>query len=215
MKLIRKHTGYAGGALAIVSGVAGVISWWLPSSAKWLNHHGFAAWPVAALFAIMFTWATVNWYQSDHELARTRASISKPLPEDRRLFEHFKTTLPKDAAVLIWLRNRSEDRTYRWRDVMPLHKFAEDWCDADQHFINADLERAAVMLCESAFEFRNFQSRHAERDPRSDDDDPAYRVYGFTYDAEQDAIRRGLGKRADDVLAAHNELYVTGSRLGF
>jgi hypothetical protein len=64
----RKSIAFIGGALAFVSAIAGILAWWVPSSSPWLDHHGFAAWPLAALFLILFAWAASSWHQSTQEL---------------------------------------------------------------------------------------------------------------------------------------------------
>ncbi len=214
MRSLGKHAAFAAGALAVVSGITSIVSWWLPSSAQWLNRHGFLAWPIATLALILLVWATFNWYRSERDLTQLREDIRSPLPEDQRLFERLKTLLPKDAPVLIWLRNCGDDRVYRFSNVKPLSDFTRGWNDADWHFLNKDLERAAVVLCEFAIEYCSFRAQRSYVDRRTtDEDDPILCAFGPN-DPAGDEIRRGLGKRADQVLTAHDELYMAGSRMG-
>jgi hypothetical protein len=214
MRSLGKHAAYAAGALAVVSGIAGIVSWWFPSSARWLSRHGLLAWPIATFSLILFIWATFNWYRSERQLAQLREDIRAPLPEDQRLFARFKALLPKDAPVLIWLRNCGDDRLYRFSDVRPLDEFVRGWRDAGWHFLNEDLERAAAALCESAVEYCSFRAQRSYVDRRiTDKDDPTLCACGAN-DPARDEITRGLGKRADQVLAAHDELYSAGSARG-
>lgn len=195
MRSIGRHAAYAAGALAVVSSITGIVSWWLPSSAQWLNHHGFAAWPIATLTLILLVWVTFNWYRSERELTLLRGDMRKTLPvEDQRLFERFKAQLPRDAPVLIWLRNCGDDRVLvcQLSDVRPLSDFARGWRDADWHFLNEDLERAAVVLCESAVEYLSFRAQRSYVDPRTaHEDDPRMQAFGPN-DPAGDEIRRGL-----------------------
>lgn len=213
MRPLGKHAAYAAGALAIVSGITSIVSWWLPSSARWLNRHGFWAWPIATFALILLVWAVFNWYGSERALTQLRETISEPLPEDQRLFERFKTLLPKDAPVLIWLRNSGDDRVYRFSDVEPLSGFVRGWRDAAWHFLNEDLERAASVLGEYIVEYCSFRAQRSYVDRRTDgEDDPIVCAFGAN-DPSGDEIRRGLGRRADQVLNAYDKLYMIGSRM--
>lgn len=210
----RRNMSYAGAALAAVASIAGLLSWWVPSSAGWLNRHGFIAWPVAVFFMLLFGWAVLNWHHSKAELAKIQDEMSSPIPEDRRLFQMFREAIPKDSPSLIWLRNCASDRSYRPRDIAALREFVRGWLDSDRHFMTTGLERIVQRLCETTLDFCTFQAQHSSSDPRSTDDDPHFRAYGFTYDAKQDAIVRGLDERADRILYAHNELYTAGILMG-
>ncbi len=182
-----------------------------------MNRHGFIAWPLALSSLVLFVWAICNWYQSAQELATARISLREPLQEDQRLFSEFKHSLPKDSPTLIWLRNGADDALYRWTDVAPLSSFANDWKNSDKHYLNDAFEKAAQWLVESALDFLSFQATHSELDPRKmPNDDTMYRIYDYFQGDErrEREVQIGLGERADRVLAAHNELYIAGTRLG-
>lgn len=182
-----------------------------------MNRHGFVAWPLALLSLILFTWAICNWYQSAKDLATVRISLREPVQEDKRLFSEFKVSLPKNSHTLIWLRNSADEPLYRWSDVASLFAFANDWRSSDNHYLNEELEQAAQRLVDSALDFLSFQGAHSEADSRKmPDDDIMYRVYDYFQGDERRGreVQIGLGERADRVLAAHNELYMAGSRLG-
>lgn len=82
--------------------------------------------------------------------------------------------------------------------------------------LTLNLEQAYRSFAEAAFDFLEYQALHALWGPReiqTNRDDPIFYVYDdIDYDRAKE-IRDGLGERADRVLAAHNELYMTGSRL--
>ena len=215
MSFAHRQAAFVAAALAVVSGITGILAWWLPSSATWLNRHGFVAWPLAILMSILFVWALTNWYQLKLELAAARISAREPVQEDQRLFRDFKRSLPKDSPTMIWLLNGADDSLYRWSDVAPLYRFAHDWRDSNKHYVNKELEQAAQRLVKSAFEFLSFQSTYSGPDPRNmPDDDTMLRIPYQGDDRRQRELQLGLGKRADTVLAAHNELYMTGAHLG-
>lgn len=214
---LRRNLAYVGGALTFVAAIAGIVAWWLPSSASWLDHHGFAAWPLTVLFLLLFIWAALNWYQARVELANARQLAQELVPEDKRLFQAFKQELSKDSHVLYWLRNRAEARSYQSSDVRPLSTFVYEWRSSNRHFINFQLEQAYQEFAAAAFDFLEYQAVHAQSAPReiqADWNDPVYYVYDDDHYDRAKEIRNGLGNRADKVLAAHNELYMIGSRLG-
>jgi len=212
------HVGHAHGRLlvplyAVIAGGAFALMW-RPRRERDL---GLVAWPLALLSLILFTWAICNWYQSAKDLATVRISLREPVQEDKRLFSEFKVSLPKNSHTLIWLRNSADEPLYRWSDVASLFAFANDWRSSDNHYLNEELEQAAQRLVDSALDFLSFQGAHSEADSRKmPDDDIMYRVYDYFQGDERRGreVQIGLGERADRVLAAHNELYMAGSRLG-
>jgi hypothetical protein len=222
VKATHRQAAFAAGALAIISALTALISFWLPSSAAWLDRHGFMAWPVATLAVVLFIWAATNWHRSANELAiissAARSSVHPLVPEDMRLFESFKLALPKDSNVFYWLRNRAEARSYRFSDIAPLTNYVTDWRVADRHYVNIELECAAKKFTEAANDFLSYQGQNSSWAPQQiqeDKDDPIYYVFKFDeVGIREREIERGLGERADKVLEAHNELYMTGSRLG-
>ena len=146
-----------------------------------------------------------------------RASLHGPVQEDQRLFNEFKKALAKNSHTLIWLRTGADDALWRWSDVAPLSSYVNEWRNADNHYVNDELEQAAQRLVESALDFLSFQATHSETDPREiPDDDSIYRVYDYFMGDElgERQTQMGLCERADRVLAAYNELYLIGSRLG-
>ena len=213
MRSAHKHAAYAVGALAIVSGITSLVSWWLPSSAHWMDNHGFAAWPISALTVILLAWAIFNWNQSNREIRRLKSDLLRPLAEDRRLFERFKRLLPKDSSGLIWLRTSGDERLYRRSDVRGIANFAREWRDTDWHFINEEMECAAELLCGSIFEYCSFRAARSSSDPRSTGDDPIMWAFGAN-DPDGEEITRRLGHLADKALANYDRLYSIGSRLG-
>ena len=143
--------------------------------------------------------------------------IPELVPEDRRLFEAFEQALPKDSHVLYWLRNRAEARSHRSSDVRPLMRFVDELNTSDWHFVNADLEQTYRAFTVAASDFLAHQalySQWAPKEVQTDPDDPIYYVYPEDDYNQSHMVRDGLAERADKVLAAHNELYMTGSRLG-
>jgi hypothetical protein len=234
---LRKSSAFIGGALAVVGTIAGIVAWWVPSSSPWLDHHGFAAWPLAALLLILFVWAASSWYQSTQELNDKLAeqelkakSIKQELearlakyalvPADKQLFDAFKTTLPKDSPVVSWLRYEADARSYRGSVVKPLEDFVGTWRSADYHFVNSELEQASSQLVAAGADFLAYQAENswpASRSSQIHDDDLVYRYYDPDDIVDNRRIRElniGLNERANKVLDAHNKLYMVGSRLG-
>ena len=220
----RRNIAYVGGALAVVSAITSIVAWWVPSSATWLDHHGFIAWPMAVLSVLLFIWAVLNWQQATRELATVRAETYALVPADRQLFGDFKAALPKDAPVLKWLRYDADTRIYRHSEVAPLSDFVYSWREADQHFVNPELEQVAQQLIEYGLDFLSYQRSHAYPAParlQLYGEDQVYQYFGGDYDEldrdqyrKRHAMDNELGDRADRVLAAHNELYMIGARLG-
>jgi hypothetical protein len=215
MIFLRRQAVYVAGVIAVVSGIIGILSWWLPWLATWLNRHGFVAWPLAAFFMVLFVWAALNWYQISQDLASIRLTRQELVEEDKRLFGIFKEVLPKEANVVYWLRNRAEARSFHESDIRPLSNFVADWRSSDRHYVNAELEHACKQFIEAASEFFSYQGYYSHWAPQSvqtGPDDPLFYVYD--HDGTERPIQLGLGERADRVLEAHNELYMLGSRLG-
>ena len=216
---LRRNIAYVGAAIALVSGITGIVGWWLPSSAAWLDRHGFIAWPLAVLSVLLFVLAAVNWQEATRELATARAEMRALVPADRQLFSDFKTALPKDSPVLVWLRYDADTRMYRRSNVAPLSDFFYGWRDADEHFVNPELEQAAQGFVESAKDFLSYQGNNSYVAPQrwqSDEEDLVFEYFGPNEgdDRKRHELDKGLGERADKVLAAHNELYTIGSRFG-
>jgi len=214
---LRRNIAYVAAAIALVSGITGIIGWWLPSSAAWLDRHGLIAWPLAVLSVLLFVWAAANWQETTRELATARVEIRALVPADRQLFNGFKTALPKDSPVLVWLRHEADIRMYRRSNVAPLSDFFYRWREADKHFVNPELEQAAQRFVEYAGDFLSYQRTHSYIAPlrwQNDKEDTVYEYFGPNEgdDRERSELTRGLGERADKVLAAHNELYMIGSR---
>ena len=217
MTSLRKQAVYVAAVIGVVSGIIAIVSWLWPSSASWLNGHGFVGWPLAILFLILFAWAAVNWYQGAQETAKIRATIQQIVLEDRRLFGAFKQALPKESHVLYWLRNRAEARSYQSSDIKPLSNFVGEWRSSNRHFVDSRLEQAFKRFSDAAFDFLSYQGLHSQWAPRelqTDRDDPVYFVYDYEDRSKEREVQEGLGKRADRILEAHNELYMLGSRLG-
>jgi hypothetical protein len=216
---LRRNIAYAGAAIAVVSGITGIVGWWLPSSATWLNRHGFIAWPLAVLSVLLFVWAAVNWQEVTRELATARAETRTLVPADRQLFNEFKVALPKDSPVLAWLRYDADKRMYRHSNVAPLSDLIYRWRDADEHFVNPELEQAVQRFVEYAGDFLSYQGINSFTAPprwQNDEKDHVYEYFGPNEgdDRKRSELHKALGERADRVLAAHNELYMIGSRLG-
>jgi len=216
---LRRSLAYVGAAIALVSGITGIVGWWLPSSATWLNHHGFIAWPLALLSALLFVWAAGNWQEATRELATVRAEIRALVPADRQLFNDFKAALPKDSPVFAWLRDNADTRMYRHSNVTPLSDFIRRWRNSDEHFVNPELEQAAQRFVHCAGDFLLYQGIHSYVAPlrwQNGKEDTVYEYFGPNEgdDRQRFELDKGLGKRADKVLAAHNELYMIGSRFG-
>ena len=216
---LHRNIAYVGAAIALVSGAISIIAWWLPSSATWLDRHGFIAWPVAVLSVLLFVWAAANWHETARELATAHTEMRALVPADRQLFDDFKATLPKDSAVIAWLRYEADARMYRRNNVAPLSDFVRRWRDSDEHFVNSELEQAAQRFVEHAKDFLSYQGLNSYRAPQrwqNDKEDPVYEYFGPNEgdDRKRFELTSGLGERADKVLAAHNELYMIGSRFG-
>lgn len=187
---------------------------------------------VAVVALLVFLYAVlVAPYEQRNALRRQLATVkgeaedlrtsvrksSEIVPEDRCLFEAFKQALPKDSHILYWLRNRAEARSHRSSDVEPLMRFVDELHASDWHFVNADLEQAYRAFAAVASDFLEYQALHSQWAPKevqTDLDDPIYYVYPEDDYNQSHMVRDGLAERADRVLAAHNELYMTGSRLG-
>jgi hypothetical protein len=219
MTFVRKHAAYVISVIAVVSGTIAIVSWWVPSSATWLNKHGFAAWPLALLFLLLFVWAASNWYQATQKLATVRAEMPALVPADRQLFDDFKAALPKDSHVIAWLRYDADTRMYRRSNIAPLSDFVHRWRDSDKHFVNPELEQAAQRFVECATDFLSYQGANAYTAPQrwqKDGEDTVFEYFSpnESNDRKRFELTRGLGERANKVLAAHNELYMVGSRLG-
>ena len=178
----RRNIAYVGSAIVLVSGITGIVGWWLPSSAAWLDHHGFIAWPLAVFSVLLFVWAAVNWQEVTRELAKERAEKRTTLVQaDRKLFDDFKVALPKDSPVLAWLRYDADKRMYRRSNVAPLSDFIYRWCDADEHFVNPELENAAQRLVEYIRDFLSYQGINSFTAPprwQNDEKDPVYEFFG-------------------------------------
>jgi hypothetical protein len=73
---------------------------------------------------------------------------------------------------------------------------------------------------ECAGDFLSYQGTHSYVAPprwqNDKEEDPVYEYFGPNEgdDRKRFPLHRGLGERADKVLAAHNELYMIGSRFG-
>lgn len=216
---LHRNIAYVGAAIALVGSITGILAWWLPSSATWLDHHGFIAWPLAVLSVLLFVWAAVNWQETTRELATARAEMRPLVPADRQLFNNFKEALPKDSPVLAWLRYDADQRMYRRSNVAPLSDLIYRWRDADEHFVNPELEQAAQRFVQCAKDFLSYQGLNSYAAPprwQNDKEDTVYEYFGPNEgdDRKRSELTRGLGGRADKVLAAHNELYMIGSRFG-
>jgi hypothetical protein len=213
----RKQLAWAVAAIGIVGSAISIVAYWAPSSATWLDRHGFIAWPLALLSLILFTWAAFNWRQSVRELETAQAAAQKPVAEDRRLFNDFRNSLPKHSPAMAMLRDIPDASTYYWADIKALSEFANRWRISHEHFVNEALDRPAQQLVKSADEYLSFLARYSEVHPEIlPSDNTLYRV--FTYFLGQPELERevqkGLCERADKVLEAHDELYMTGSRIG-
>jgi hypothetical protein len=216
---LRRNIAYVGAVIALVSGITGIVGWWLPSSAAWLDRHGFIAWPLAALSVLLFVWAAANWQETTRELTKARAEMRVIVPADRQLFNDFKAALPKDSPVFFWLRYDADTRMYRRSNVAPLSDYIHGWRDADEHFVDAELEQAAQRFVECAGDFLSYQGAHSYSAPprwQDNKEDAVYEYFGPNEgdDRKRFPLHRGLGERADKVLAAHNELYMIGGRFG-
>lgn len=216
---LRRSITYAGGALAAVSALAGIVSWWLPSSATWLDRHGFAAWPVAIFSLLLLIWAAVNWRQTARELAIVRAQLRVPVPADRQLFVLIKKELPKDSSLFSWLRYDADTRLYSRSSITPLRDFIAVWRDTDYHFVDPELERAAQAFVANAVDFFSYQASHSYRASQRlqiREDDPVFQYFSSNDgdDRKRRELTKELGERANKVLSAYDELYMTGSRLG-
>lgn len=216
---LRRNFAYVGAAIALVGGITGIVSWWLPSSATWLDRHGFIAWPLAVLSVLLFVWAAVNWQETTRELATVRTEMRVLVSADRQLFSDFKAALPKDSPVLAWLRYDADTRMYRHSNVAPLSDLIYRWRDADEHFVNLELEQAAQRFVECVGDFLLYQGTYSYTAParwQNDNEDPVFEYYGPNEgdDRKRFELISGLGKRADKILAAHNELYMIGNRFG-
>ena len=210
----RRNLAYVGSALAVVSAITSIVAWWVPSSAIWLDHHGFIAWPLAVLSLLLFVWTALNWQQTARELATVRAEMHVLVPADRQLYADFKNTLPKDSPVLVWLRHEADTRMFHRSDIAPLSDFAYSWRETDQHFVNPELEQAAQRLVECSMTFLSYQRQNAFAAHAWTAEDPIFEYPTDGDDRKRSELDRGLGQRADNILAAHNELYMIGSRLG-
>jgi hypothetical protein len=216
MRLSGKHAAFAIGAVGLVSAVTGLLSWWVPSSAPWLNKHGFAAWPLATIFIILFAWAAYNWYSVVRQLESTHKT-SELVQEDIRMFTTFKHAMPKESDILYWLRTRAESRSFRMSDIRPLSSFVSDWKSSNHHFVNEQLEEACQQFIEAGSEFLSYQALHSYWAPerlQNDPDDPVLYAYDYGPGSSERLIQEGLWGRAERVLEAHNNLYMLGSRLG-
>jgi hypothetical protein len=167
----------------------------------------------------LFVWAAVNWQEVTRGLATAHAEKRTIVPADRKLFDDFKVALPKDSPVLAWLRYEADEGMYRHSNVAPLSDFVYRWRDADEHFVNPELEHAAQRLVEYARDFLSYQGINSFTAPprwQNDEKDHVYECFGPNEgdDDKRSELHKALGERADKVLAAHNELYMIGSRWG-
>ena len=106
---------------------------------------------------------------------------------------------------------------YRHSNIAPLSDLIHRWRDADEHFVNPELEQAAQRFVECAKDFLSYQGLNSYVAPprwQNDKEDTVYEYFGPNEgdDRKRSELHRGLGERADKVLAAHNELYMIGSR---
>jgi hypothetical protein len=104
-------------------------------------------------------------------------------------------------------------------NVLPLSDFTHRWRDADEHFVDPELEQTAQRFVECAGDFLSYQAIHSYLAPahwQNDKEDTVYEYFGPNEgdDRQRFELHKGLGGRADKVLAAHNELYMIGSRFG-
>lgn len=204
-------------ALGLVATVTGILSFFLPSSATWLNNHGFTAWPLATLALILFTWAAANWRKSGQELEALRAELRTPVPEDVRIYAAFKEALPRDSRSIDWLRTAAGERIYWMSDVDPLREYVFRWRATRDHFINADLEVAYQAFVQAASDFVSFQSWNAQWAPeemQGRENDVMMLSYDRSNHQKASQVQLGTETRADSVVAAYDKLYNLGSRLG-
>jgi hypothetical protein len=115
---------------------------------------------IGSFVVLLFLWAAANWQETTRELATARAEIRALVPADRQLFNDFKAALPKDSPVLAWLRNEADTRMYRRSNIALLSDLIYRWRDADEHFINPELEQAAQRFVECARDFLSYQGSH-------------------------------------------------------
>ena len=121
--------------------------------------------------------------------------------------------------MLVWLRYEADARMYRRSDVAPLSDFFYRWREADEHFVNTEMEQAVQRFVESAGDFLSYQGTNSYVAPprwQKNKEDPVYEYFSPNEgdDRKRSELTSGLGERADKVLAAHNELYMMGSRFG-
>jgi hypothetical protein len=156
--------------------------------------------------------------QSNAELEAIHAKAKEAVKQDRDLFEKFKEELPRDNSSLVWLRQRADSTIYHDTDRKPLWEFCLQWKDADYHFVDEELDRAATRLISALDDFLTYQGLKAEEIPGPPDGNRRFRVINYNSDdyteRSERETRDGLANRANKILSAYNNLYDTDSRMG-